>query len=627
MVNYFFQQVKFQNFVLYSRFFLKNFIAALLLFTFVFSLFATVYSGKIYPNIYFTDVNLSGLRRSEVNDRVAARIRNFESSKLTFILGERKIEASAYDLGIEFDEMATANKILNYGKSVNLSRRMLVAVKSLFVNENFLPVYSVNFEKLSENLDRLISPYETRSRNASVVFVAGQPKIEREVSGMVVDRIKLVANLFEAIDSLSNDWLKADIVSEVPLVNSLGAQKAYEKAALLQKQQLALSFNSDKWSLGGQDLVSMLNFYPEGYEADYLAKIDLDRSPVIINFIKPKEFSDSRLEVVLNREKFDQFADTISESINRPTIDATLRFQGGKVVEFTPASDGQKLDIFALYKIISEQISSDSSGGDQYININLPVTISTARVLDEKINTLGIRSLVGRGISYFAGSIANRVSNIGLAASRINGTLVAPGETFSFNQIIGDVSAATGYKKAYVISQGRTVLDDGGGVCQVSTTLFRAALNSGLPIVARTAHAYRVGYYEQRGFKPGLDATVWSPAVDFQFRNDTEHYILVQAMVDLTAARLEVDFYGTVDGRRSEISDPVISNIQPPPPDKYQDDPTLPKGTVKQVDFAAPGATSVFKRKVFKDQQLIIDESFTSNFRPWQAIYLVGTGS
>ena len=168
--------------------------------------------------------------------------------------------------------------------------------------------------------------------------------------------------------------------------------------------------------------------------------------------------------------------------------------------------------------------------------------------------------------------------------------------------------------------------DDGGGICQFSTTIFRAALDAGLPIVTRTAHSYRVGYYEQGGNKPGFDATVFAPAVDFQFKNDTDHHILVQTVVDRTNAKLQVDFYGMRDGRKVEISTPVVSNVVPALPNKYQDDPTLPKGTTKQVDFSAQGATSVFTRKVYKNDKLLIDDVFKSNYRPWQAVFLVGTG-
>ena len=260
------------------------------------------------------------------------------------------------------------------------------------------------------------------------------------------------------------------------------------------------------------------------------------------------------------------------------------------------------------------------------IRINLPVSVSTARIVNDQVNSLGIRELIGKGVSYFAGSIPNRIFNIELGAKRINGTIIAPGEVFSFNNTVGEVSGQTGYRQAYVISSGRTILDDGGGICQVSTTIFRAALNSGLPIVSRTAHAYRVGYYEQRGFGPGLDATVFSPSVDFKFKNDTEKHILIQTIFNRSNAMLEVDIYGTRDDRIVELSKPVILSRSPALPELRQDDPTLPKGTIKQVDFAAEGASVYFTRKVYRRGQLLYDDNIKSNFKPWQAIFLVGTG-
>ena len=316
----------------------------------------------------------------------------------------------------------------------------------------------------------------------------------------------------------------------------------------------------------------------------------------------------------------------IASYIDKQTADATIEFDGQKVTSFTPASDGQQLNQTLAKNLILEKISVDNLHPEKNISILLPVEVTRAKIANKEINSLGVRELIGTGVSYFAGSIPNRKFNIELGAKLISGTLIAPGETFSFNKLVGPVSREQGFKQAYVINKGRTVLDDGGGICQVSTTVFRAVLNSGLPIVKRTAHAYRVGYYEQKGFKPGFDATIFSPSVDLQFKNDTANHILVQAKVDTANAKLQVDIYGTSDGRKVEISNAVVSNITPAPPPLYQDDPTLPKGTVKQVDFEAQGATSVFSRKVYKGDQVIIDETIRSNFRPWQAVYLVGTG-
>ncbi|MEK9207877.1 MAG: VanW family protein, partial [Patescibacteria group bacterium] len=242
----------------------------------------------------------------------------------------------------------------------------------------------------------------------------------------------------------------------------------------------------------------------------------------------------------------------------------------------------------------------------------------------EKVNKMGIKELIGSGTSLFQHSIETRIYNVNLAASRINGVLVSPGDTFSFAKSVGDVSSLTGYKQAYIIENGKTVLGDGGGVCQVSTTLFRAALNSGLPIVERNAHAYRVGYYEQDS-PPGIDATVYVPSVDLKFKNDTGNYILIQSIIDPEELRLTFMIYGTKDGRISELSTPVVTNQTPAPPDKFEDDPNLPKGQIKQIDFAASGANVYFTRTVTKDGKVIIADKFSSNYRPWQAVYLRGT--
>ena len=211
-----------------------------------------------------------------------------------------------------------------------------------------------------------------------------------------------------------------------------------------------------------------------------------------------------------------------------------------------------------------------------------------------------------------------------MAAGRINGILIAPNEEFSFDKALGDVSAFTGYQQAYIIQNGRTVLGDGGGVCQVSTTFFRALLNAGLPITQRRAHAYLVGYYEQDS-PPGLDATVYVPSVDLKFRNDTDNYILVQTQVDPDNQQLFVFLYGTSDGRSVNLTAPVVTGRTPAPADLYQDDPTLAKGIIRQVDYSAEGAKVSFTRIVTKNDKKIISETFVSNYAPWQSIFLRGT--
>ena len=314
----------------------------------------------------------------------------------------------------------------------------------------------------------------------------------------------------------------------------------------------------------------------------------------------------------------------VQKSYTAPT-DAVFAFQNGRVTTFKPSKDGKTLDLEDVKKKLNAEFTKVIyANKPQVIVIAVKTKTLQPKITTEKVNNLGIKELLGEGNSFFHHSIPGRIYNITLAAGRLNGVLVAPNEEFSFAKALGDVSAFTGYQQAYVIQNGKTVLGDGGGVCQVSTTLFRALLKAGLKITERHAHAYRVGYYEQDS-PPGLDATVYVPNIDLKFQNDTGNSILIQTFIDPETQALTFDLYGTSDSRKVKLTTPIVTNQTPPPPDEYQDDPTLQKGIVKQIDFSAWGANVSFTREVTQNGKVIISDKFISNYRPWKAIYLRGT--
>lgn len=323
-------------------------------------------------------------------------------------------------------------------------------------------------------------------------------------------------------------------------------------------------------------------------------------------------------------DNIDETLSNLSANIDIPVEDALFQFNDGRVTAFRPSHNGRRLNIDTTKKRFEEAVSSLPYAPSYYLVINLPVETVVPTVTTDKVNSFGIKELIGRGYSEFHGSIPGRIHNVELAASRINGVLIAPGETLSFVNTIGDISAATGYQSAYIIKDGRTVLGDGGGVCQVSTTLFRAALDAGLPIPDRHAHAYRVHYYEEAGYKAGIDATVFSPSVDLKITNDTPTHILIQTKTDTKNLSLTFELYGTRDGRIAEIYNHVVGGEIPPPPALYQDDPTLAPGVVRQVDFSAWGARASFGYRVKRAGQVLQDTTFTSVYRPWQAVFLKG---
>lgn len=352
----------------------------------------------------------------------------------------------------------------------------------------------------------------------------------------------------------------------------------------------------------------------------------IGRSGNWLSDIRNKLFSTTNLTPYFRFDEsvLDETLVQLGERVAIPVQEALFEFQNDRVVTFRPSRNGRKLNKAETKQRFVQAISTIPTRSDTHITIPLLVETVEPTLTTDRVNTFGIKELIGRGYSEFAGSIPGRIHNVKLAAAKLNGILIKPGDTFSFNDAVGDISTTTGFQQAYIIKEGRTVLGDGGGVCQVSTTLFRAALAAGLPIVERRAHAYRVQYYEQAGYKAGLDATVFAPSVDFTFRNDTPAYILIQTRVDTKNLTLTFELYGTSDGRKAEIINHKVWDVSAPPPDLYQDDPTLATGRVKQVDWAAWGAKTSFDYRVTRNGEILQNTSFFSNFRPWQAVYLRG---
>jgi vancomycin resistance protein YoaR len=365
-------------------------------------------------------------------------------------------------------------------------------------------------------------------------------------------------------------------------------QTAAERAYLVGRSKYFLSRFYQK-------LTSLLNLG----RFDFISTIDYDKTII--------------------KEKLEEMKDNYDE----PAKNALFKFENGRVISFRKEAKGKEIMIESTLSDFDNLVQSFKKDRKNKV-INIKPRIIDPEITLASINNYGIEELISEGRSDYSHSIPERIHNVILAASKFNGVLIPPGKIFSFNEAVGDISSLTGYKPAYIIKEGKTVLGDGGGVCQVSTTLFRAALNAGLQIVERYPHAYRVLYYEN-DMKPGYDATVFSPTVDLKIKNDTPAHILIETEVDENNNLLYFRLFGKKDNRKIEIGPAYLWDVAPPPQAKYQDDPTLKKGVVKQVDFPAWGGKASFTYKVSKDDKTLLDEKFYSPYRPWQAVFLVGT--
>lgn len=329
------------------------------------------------------------------------------------------------------------------------------------------------------------------------------------------------------------------------------------------------------------------------------------------------------LEISYEKQPVQEVLGHLTDTYEKDPIDAKFQFENGKVKMFEKESNGLHIEVaqaLAETEIFFKSLISKHASQ----TIKVQSTVRKPKVTLAQTNTFGIEELIGEGVSDYTHSIPQRIHNLLLGTSKFNGVLIPKGATFSFNETVGDISSTTGYQPAYIIMAGKTVLGDGGGICQVSTTLFRAVLNTGLPIEEYHAHAYRVGYYENDA-KPGLDATVYGPTVDFKFVNDTPASILIQTITDEENQKIYFKFYGKKDNRSVELTSPRIYDVTSPPEPQFQDDPTLKRGVVKQIDFAAPGTRSSYSYKVTKGNKVTFEKDFLNWYKPWRAVFLVGT--
>ena len=281
------------------------------------------------------------------------------------------------------------------------------------------------------------------------------------------------------------------------------------------------------------------------------------------------------------------FIEDVARKIDTDPINAKLRFNTETSIleEIEPHSDGIHINVEKNSQKIVEALSSDINSLPQNIELELqrsPATITSANAKD-----LGIKELIGEGVSNFSGSTSSRIHNITTAAKRFDGLVIAPGEEFSFVTILGPVDGEHGYKEELVIRDNETKPEYGGGICQVSTTVFRGAVLTGMKITQRRNHSYPVHYYTPTGF----DATVYVPAPDFRFINNTPGHILLN--MEMEGTELKFNYYGTNDDRQVEMKGPFVTERQE-------------NGAMK----------TYFTQKVTsKTGETLIDDIFKSNYK------------
>lgn len=552
------------------------------------------FQDKIFPQTFVAGIDVSRLTKNQAEKLLVDKIHYPE--KIILSTKDQYFELALSEIEFSYNIRQTVEVSFEERHQKGLLKNLVVLILSPFQKESLELKTQINKTRLDEYIQLIAEETAKKPTYPSVSYKGGEIIVERGSPGEEIDKNALEKLIEQKLSFFDFSTIQIPLRRVDPTISEEKALILEEKAKKLIGKSLNLINEYDNFTLKDERLISFLE--PDGFKHDKILDF-------LTNEITPK--------------------------VNRNPQNAVFRLKPAqkgekeKVVEFIPAKEGLTVDQDLLSIQIENTLNDLIEGEDKTKSLQIPVEKITPKITTEKVNNLGIKELLGRGSSKFVGSSPSRIHNISLASSKFNGVLIAPNEIFSFNDTLGDVSVYTGYKQAYVIKDGKTVLGDGGGVCQVSTTLFRAVLNSGLPIIERRAHSYRVSYYEQDS-PPGIDATVFSPTTDLKFKNDTPNFLLIQTQFDAKNFSLTFEIYGTKDGRVSSITKPVVTNIIPPPEDIYIDDPTLPSGQIKQIDYKAWGARVSFDYKVKRNQETIFEKTFVSDYRPWQAVFLRGIG-
>ena len=571
------------------------------------------YRGVVYPGVSAWGQDLSGMTPSEAAAALSAAF-NYPSTP-AFIMRDnggpnpRAWSATPAQLGVTFDLPASVNAAYEVGRTGNVLVDADQVFRSWYGGVQVSPVVKYDEQQILVFLNNVARevflPVAEATLSASGTTVTTTPgQIGRQL-----DVLATAAQLRDPLQRLGAADVPLIFIETPPLVLDASAQAAQARALL--REPLTLSVENPA----------------EG-----------DPAPLVIDqaalgaMLQVRRVDDgpnaAHYEVGLDPVALRVHLDPLTGSLSQAPENARFIFNDDtqQLELLQPSRSTRQLNIDATIARIKEALAQDVHSVPLVLDVIAPAAPDTATAAE-----LGVTQLVSEQSTYFAGSSAERVRNIEVAAARFHGLLVAPGATFSFNEHLGDVSLDSGFAEALIIFGGRTIRGVGGGVCQVSTTIFRAAYFGGYPIEERYSHAYRVSYYEKgdawKG--PGLDATVYSPLVDFKFKNDTPSWLLMEVYVTPAASRITWKFYSTSDGRQVTVGQADVQNVIPAPEPLYEEDASLAAGVIKQTDYAADGADVAVYRTITRDGAQVNtgEPPLTTHYQPWRAVFSYGPGT
>jgi len=594
-------------------------IALLIVFSLCAFLYQNKYRNKIYPGVKNGSLDLSGKTVDEAEKEIQKIVDAICENGFSFSFKNTEIPISPVLTSttdpslvkeiLSYDVAGMAEQAFLIGRSKkNVARNFLEQLRLLVYKETFLPSYTLNHGELLNILKDNFTEYEQPAANAKIIIDDNNIiTIQEERAGYIFNYNSAIFELIKELDEFHGQKMQISLkkITDEPSIKKNDAILAIQETReLLKKSSIDLAYIDSKWVIDKKIITDSITLKKPA-EAD---------SSAIATAVSDGEQEKKFKFITLSKEKIINYLkEKVAVDIDIEPQNAKFEIKDGKVIKFQTSKDGVKLNLEQSYDLIIEKIANI-----QDEKIELIVKEIKAEITTDNTNDLGIKEIIGTGKSNFSGSPKNRRHNIKTGANMLNGILIEPEENFSLITALGEIDGEHGYLQELVIKGNKTIPEYGGGLCQIGTTLFRSALNSGLPITERRNHSYRVSYYEPAG----TDATIYNPRPDMRFINDTKHNILIQTKIE--GDELIFDFWGAKDGRIVEKTEPKIYNILKPPDTKFIETEDLEVGEKKCTEHAHNGADAEFDYKITYSNGEIKEEIFKSHYKPWREICLIG---
>ncbi len=491
--------------------------------------FSLAHVGKIYPGVTVNGTDVGGLTRGEAEVKLKARAEAYASQQLPVRYYDTTLRIPIKAVGVSYDTKAI-DRALRFGREGGIAGQLSNRLRALAGRSTSFTSPHFDDSLLTPFLAHIDDEVGRPVANASLTFTGGAVGVEPSHPGYRLDRGRLTMAVIERLSTMSSKQLIAPVYTVSPTIDGETLKAARKEADTYAASALVLKTG---------------NLTPVVDQAKILSWIDVStpagRTDLPIDPLN--QFYDTlvapEVRLGLNEAKVAVYVSELAASIDKTPRNAVLAMQNGQLTITQPSQDGVSLDqVQSVQRIIA---ALGKSGTDR--TATLPGKVTPAEVNENNLASLGIKEQISQGQTFFPGSPSTRLTNVRVGQALYNGVLLKPDEVFSFGKILGDVGPAQGYVPELVILADRTEKQYGGGLCQVSSTAYRAALNAGLPILQRVNHSYAVSYYTAPYGVPGVDATIYYPQVDFKFKNDTGHYILIQTRMEGTT--LTFDFFGT----------------------------------------------------------------------------------